>query len=174
MDLADEAWLGPGVRLLVRAIRGLAPTARGPLPPLQPWKPAPPAPAAFQPLQEATKTGWLRPDLAAAAMTSPRFHPTTALAARRDFPWARESHGRSHPSRSRAYNSGKTPRLAAGWNECPPHRTRPESNKVSNQEASPRNTSARRTTRPAVKKRCEKSKNLQNISTISYEDMLYR
>ena len=28
MDLADDAWLGPGVRLLVRAIRGLAPTAR--------------------------------------------------------------------------------------------------------------------------------------------------
>ena len=120
-------------------------------------KPAPPVPAAFQPSPEANKTDWLRPDLAAAAMTSPRFHPTSALAARRDFPWARESHGRSHPSRSRAYNSGKTPRLAAGWNECPPRRTRPESNQVSNQEASPRNTSARRTTRPAAKK-CEKNK----------------
>ena len=74
-------------------------------------------------LQEATKTDWLQPDLAAAAMTSPRSHPATALAARIDFPRARESHGRNHPSRSRGYKSGSRPRLAKGAEPIPtpPH-----------------------------------------------------
>ena len=128
----------------------------------QTWKTAPQASAALQPLPKANKTDWLRPNLAVAAMTSPRFHPTTALAARIDFPWARESHGRSHPSQIARLQKWKQapPGRGGGTN---PYPTAPDRNQTRFQTGSLPADLVGPPDTPTRCKKCEKNQKIFRI-----------